>query len=459
MLASYSQQVWEGLLTFSEARRRGRDRLSALGEIGTVICRHGLQDLVGVALIHRHFKLGGGERLVEEFREGGFRIGPSAAGEVTPYLWKVEQTEANGDWRWYPIEFVRTAGAPTNAAELAARLSEEQRFLADLAATIVRLGVKDIFGLNTLHRDAVTAAPGEMLIETNDERTRVLDVAAYPVSAGTEEISPTYWRFEAADPAMLEPTLLQSTERRLAAGLEPTAGVFDLVALTFQKLLAPNFPRFYRRVALRCLAVREAVDLDLHSEPLEDLIDRFRQRRRLRSEAAFEAWLRPRGLTPEELGPSLRERDREARLIARYRERHPELRGRAHFYRRLVAELSSRAGVRPADLLANSWHRSWDSSLIRELKWRGKFLAARETAAGILRSNAELFSQQRWLLPLLTEERLEAYLADRCDVPVGRLRAVAHQRGFARYEDLLEAARFVFVHDRRSGVGAAAAAV
>jgi len=447
-LAPFSKQVWDGLLPFPEARRRARERLDALEEFGSIICRHGLQDVVGLALIHKHFKLAPDERLVEVFQDGGFRIVPSAEQDVTPYLWKVEK-DPQGEWQWFPIEFVKVAGAPTNAVELAAHLNKYPAFLAELSEAFVRRGVKDIFGLNTLHRDAVEAAPSELLIETNDAANRTLEVTAYPESVGTEEISPTYWRVTLESTSAVELTPLQRLEAESSGLLESAPHVPDVVALNFRKLLDPQFPRFYRRVAMRCLTVREAVDRDLTSLPLGVLVDQFRERRSLRSAESFRAWLDERCMTRDELSSTLREEDREARLRSIYRQEDPALRTKAAFYRRLLDDLSSRTGRSRNALLRTQPSVRWDASMIRALKWERLMPGTREGAFDVLRTNAKFFAENSWMSrSMLSDARIEEYLSERWGAPISKIREAAQDRGFASFETCLEAARYTYVYQR-----------
>ena len=447
-LAPFSKQVWDGLLPFPEARRRARERLDALEEFGSIICRHGLQDVVGLALIHKHFKLAPDERLVEVFEDGGFRIVPSADQDVTPYLWKVEK-DPQGEWQWFPIEFVKTVNAPTNAVELAARVGECPAFLAELSEAFVRLGVKDIFGLNTLHRDAVEAAPSELLIETNDEANRTLEVTAYPESVGTEEISPTYWRVALEPASAVELTALQRLEVESAGAPESASQVPDVIALNFRKLLDPNFPTFYRRVAMRCLAVREAVDRDLTSLPLGTLVDQFRERRRLRSDESFRTWLDERCMTRDELSSTLREHDREARVRSIYRQQEPALRSRAAFYRRLLEDLSSRTGRGRNVLLRTQPNVRWDASMIRALKWDRVMSGTRQAAFDVLRTNRTFFAENSWMSrSMLSDARIEQYLSERWGARMSKIREAAQDRGFASFETCLEAARYAYVYER-----------
>jgi hypothetical protein len=447
-LAPFSKQVWDGLLPFPEARRRARERLDALEEFGSIICRHSLQDVVGLALIHKHFKLAPDERLVEVFEDGGFRIVPSADQDVTPYLWKVEK-DPQGEWQWFPIEFVKTVDAPTNAVELAARVGECPAFLAELSEAFVRLGVKDIFGLNTLHRDAVEAAPSELLIETNDEANRTLEVTAYPESVGTEEISPTYWRVALEPASTVELTPLQRLEVESAGTPESASQVPDIIALNLRKLLDPHFPAFYRRVAMRCLAVREAVDRDLTSLPLGVLVDQFRERRSLRSDESFRAWLDERCMTRDELSSTLREEDREARLRSIYRQEEPALRTKAAFYRRLVEDLSSQTGRGRNVLLRTQPSVRWDASMIRALKWNRLMPGAREASFDVLRTNRTFFAENSWMSPsMLSDARIEEYLSTQWGTPISKVREAAQDRGFANFETCLEAARYTYVYQR-----------
>jgi hypothetical protein len=229
--------------------------------------------------------------------------------------------------------------------------------------------------------------------------------------------------------------------------------VTDELVLGFQRVLSPSFPALYRRVALRCLGLDEAAHRGLAAESAATLLARFRRRRGLGSPAELRTWARRRWLSGDQLIQALRERDLEARLVARYRRRHPSS-GRSALLDRIAADVAARRGVSKRVLtrpLLVHPGVPWSEPLIRELKLRDAFTPALEVASRILRHNAAVFARHPWLAEapvrrgLLTE-----LLAERWGVPLERLDAALHARGLTGYDDVVEAARHVFVYGRTS---------
>jgi hypothetical protein len=229
--------------------------------------------------------------------------------------------------------------------------------------------------------------------------------------------------------------------------------VTDEIVLDFQRVLSPSFPALYRRVALRGLALDEAAHRGLAPESAATLLARFRRGRGLGTPAALRTWARRRCLSETELIQALREGDLEARLVARYRRRHPSS-GRPALLGRVAADVAARRGVSTRVLtrpLLVHPGVPWSEGIIRELKLRGEFRPALGVASRILRHNAAVFARHPWLAEapvrrgLLTE-----LLAGRWGVPLERLDAALHARGLPGYDDVVEAARHVFVYGRTS---------
>jgi hypothetical protein len=184
-------------------------------------------------------------------------------------------------------------------------------------------------------------------------------------------------------------------------------------------------------------------------------VARFARSRSIPDDRALAAWLRERYLSLDELVEVLRERDLEQRLLAE--ESGPAAigrsgRGRADAARRLLEGIRQRNGVDVSPLdLPCLMHPGvpWDGPLLRELKVRGQFGAALTQAARILDRCDERIRQHPWLTFTLVPSRaVDAWLADRWRQPSDPgLRA----RGFASYDDLLEAARYVYLATASGG--------
>ena len=233
----------------------------------------------------------------------------------------------------------------------------------------------------------------------------------------------------------------------------------DDLAVSFQNLLSPSFPRLYRRVALSCLTIDEAAHRGLVGEDADLLLARFRRTRELRTDEACRAWLRECLMSHEELITALRERDLEEQLLSLYRTLHPESAGRAWLYRRIASDVAARAGaseqflIRP---LLMGPGVAWSGPLIREMKLRGMFRPALDVAGRIIRHNAEFFEQNPSVSPARIRPSLvNTFFARRWGIAEVEVKAAILERGFARYSQFIEAARQVYIYEqyahRKSG--------
>lgn len=196
MLTAYKSDVFDALDVFEAARDQLGQSQDVLPELGEVIRQHGLNQHVGISLLHKHFDLAETERLVEEFADNHAYIKPTTdCTDLLPYMWKVEQDQTQ-QWHWVPLEFVRRTDAVTAAVERAAAVADNPAFLQDLAAKLAELGMTERFGFSILHRDAIQVAPGEILVESTDDDARVLTFSALPrTDVDPTTLTQTLWQF------------------------------------------------------------------------------------------------------------------------------------------------------------------------------------------------------------------------------------------------------------------------
>jgi hypothetical protein len=231
--------------------------------------------------------------------------------------------------------------------------------------------------------------------------------------------------------------------------------VLEREALSFHKLLSRSYPDLHRRVALRCLAVDEALHQGLAVEDRESLIPRFRCLRGLASESAYRAWLRAHYLSEHELFSSLRECDLEARVLALYRRNRPEGGDDEAAFAALLADVAARVGVSAEELMGPLFMRPgilWEEPFVREIKRRGEFAQALEVAARILEYEAGLFESNPELkltfdsLLFYACDHLENWIAGQWGVAADELETTLRKRGFVRYREFLEAARLAYIY-------------
>jgi hypothetical protein len=227
------------------------------------------------------------------------------------------------------------------------------------------------------------------------------------------------------------------------------------VALSFHRILCPQFPDLFRRVALRCLAVDEALERDLDIGDAESLLASFRHSQRLQADTEYRAWMHSHCLSHQELLASVRERELERRILSVYRNNQPESAGGMDLYRFLVDDVAGRVGVTAAELTMPPFMHPgivWEEPLVRELKMDGSFTTALERAARILEFEARLFHDNAELkhcfdsLLIHACDPVEKWIAQRWNIQANELGESLAARGFVRYRDFLGIARRAYVY-------------
>jgi hypothetical protein len=201
--AVYKHKIFQELNDFSLARQSFQANQNKLTELGNIICHHGLHDIAGISLLHKHFNLDPDECLVEELADNCSYIKPQIKenkDDLTPYLWKVEQDSESGEWRYYPLEFIGSSTIGTKVNKLADVIFNHQEFLLDMAAKLSELKLTDTFGIAIPHRDTIKLDRKEIMVETTDKPTRTLTCSPTLASSiAPEELTQTLWTFSVTE--------------------------------------------------------------------------------------------------------------------------------------------------------------------------------------------------------------------------------------------------------------------
>src|SRR5712691_7777474 len=107
-MASYSLAAFNALPEFDASKTRFPKKAHALDKFAEIIRRYRVQKYLGAALIHKHYPLYDGERMIEEMNANGSVIAPHrgiSEGLLTPYLWHLEYPRSTV-FQWRPVEFV-----------------------------------------------------------------------------------------------------------------------------------------------------------------------------------------------------------------------------------------------------------------------------------------------------------------------------------------------------------------
>ncbi|MDW8265690.1 MAG: hypothetical protein RMJ52_10180 [Gemmataceae bacterium] len=195
-LLLHDPRIRERRNTFAFAKRRLDSARPYLNEIGSTICRHKLQNVVRIVLLHDHFDISPDERVIKRWEGDKAFIRPSAdpiETDVTPYLWQVAQHPGTGDLAFMPLEFVQSLGRADGATVLTAQLANATDFLQDIATQLSKLGLSDVFGIATDHDSP--SDPGLTLLETTDHASRTLTLRPVPASELPADVTETSWKF------------------------------------------------------------------------------------------------------------------------------------------------------------------------------------------------------------------------------------------------------------------------
>jgi len=200
---AYESRIFKNLNEFNLAKQCLHERQENLAELGNIICSHHLHEIVGIGLLHKHFDLEPGERLVEEFVGNSSYIKPCSEEECSdsiPYLWKAELAPGGDDWRYYPLEFANCSSA--GVAQKAEAVMSNRDFLLEMTAKLDELELANTFGLALFHREAMKLDEGEILVEMTDEQNRILTCAPVAVEQMAQEtLTQTLWQFSPSQTA------------------------------------------------------------------------------------------------------------------------------------------------------------------------------------------------------------------------------------------------------------------
>ena len=196
----YDPLEFESLNDFDTSRRFLAMHADAIDGLGRVILDHGLENELGICLLHRHFKLAVDEILLEHASAGGSQIAPvSVSGverdAVVPYMWRM--MERDGGCEWTPLEFVDRASLNEEVRRALDALPYHRAFLGDFAAALVAASVQGVFGLAMHHRQTIEFDRTQsVLLETESETERWMRIVPVDRSrCGSPEWTQTLWRF------------------------------------------------------------------------------------------------------------------------------------------------------------------------------------------------------------------------------------------------------------------------
>lgn len=181
----------------NEAQSVAPQHLAHLDAIGAVICDYALHDIVGVALLHKHFDLSERERLVSRHRESVWATEPAEFddSEICPCAWAIDVSSPKADW--IPVEFFSREASLDLKVRAAELVLGDQGFLDAIHRELSSKGLADIFGIALL-ADTTKAIPNEhSWFEISDEVSRQTILVPVPTHKLSSSGGVTVWRFYA----------------------------------------------------------------------------------------------------------------------------------------------------------------------------------------------------------------------------------------------------------------------
>ncbi len=172
----FSQSYFNGLPTIEDCSK-SLDGISQKFKIlRNVFRRHNVQNTFGLALLHRHFTLDSGERVVHHFLNGRSEAKVERNQKVFPCLWQLQEGTAR------PVEFAKGEIQSLNV------LSPD--FLEDLEIALRSLNLHNTLGLTSL---IGTFKGDSVYVEHTDVPARC---STRVQGNGPQKGVPTLWAFD-----------------------------------------------------------------------------------------------------------------------------------------------------------------------------------------------------------------------------------------------------------------------
>ena len=173
----YSVQNFNSIVHFDNVRERSDWLHENASIFGSVICKHGLHDVFGVGLVHKHFDLNPEEYLVRNYTTTRFSVSLgsiSSSDKLIPYMWRFDDQEYPA--KLIPLEFVQMtprALALNNAHrahyERRGTFFDEFYDLVKQHNAFATVALVDLF-----QRDLFDMRKNESLYESTFERSRYI---------------------------------------------------------------------------------------------------------------------------------------------------------------------------------------------------------------------------------------------------------------------------------------------
>lgn len=201
-VASYSHQVFSDLVG-PKVQHLKQQKVTDLSMLRDVFYKYDMEHSCGLALLHRHYSVAEEEIVVEKITSEKSESTPlkrtSVLPNVVPHLWRFHHGT------WYPTEFLDVDGDHEKLAvaiALSESVSSNALFLKAVGEVLVQLGLQDLFGLQTTHRDLFLRNDHtDTVLEITNEPERVSIITSIPQDQEQPEyFVDTFFGFACKDP-------------------------------------------------------------------------------------------------------------------------------------------------------------------------------------------------------------------------------------------------------------------
>ena len=192
----FELRSFDALPDIEIARRAVPIHKPKLGRLGSIICRHGLAEIVGINLLHKHFSLHVNELLVTRRIDIGWTASPLIveASAVKPFSWKVGRSDESEHRRFVPLEFFASSSDMAAEIEASSAVVANDAFLDEMLAELINLDVADVFGICLLMDRGLSAE--NVYFERNDRRLRQMTATIVASAVPASDDGVTVWNFK-----------------------------------------------------------------------------------------------------------------------------------------------------------------------------------------------------------------------------------------------------------------------
>jgi len=192
-------EAFASLNQFQSARKSLAQAKKHLPELGSIICRHKLENKVAISLLHKHFDIHPGERVTKTLSSNFAQIRPvnfRSSSSLTPYLWRFAE-DAGG---LHALEFF--ADETSEYQPVSKEIESNAPFLLEMSQALRKRNLNDIFGISLVHMNDLDE---ELIwLETTDSKQRILTIEQVSKSSADDELTETTWTFTINRSALCE---------------------------------------------------------------------------------------------------------------------------------------------------------------------------------------------------------------------------------------------------------------